>query len=508
MVFMFSEIVLNIQPLEMRMAVLEDSQLVELYVEKEIKQNYVGNIYKGIVKDVLPGMGAAFIDIGLERTGFLHYTDLSNENFEDIELEEGDVENKFLISDAYKIGEYLKTGQEIVVQVQKGPIGSKGSRLIGQISIPGKYLVFIPYEDKIAISRKIYSYQEKNRIKSILNTCREKNTGLIVRTEAEGSTTEELQDEYKMLLNTWRFLEKKINNSEAPCCILDENDMVSTLVRDLFTSKIDRLVVDDFDFYTQITSRLKEYNTELSHRCEYYSEDTPIFDAYNIEKTIEKSFRSKIFLPSGGNIVIEPTEALVSIDVNTGSFTGKKNMNFEETITKTNLEASKEIVRQIRLRNLSGIVVIDFIDMFDEKNKQKIFEQMTSGLRKDKAKSRAFPFTPLGLMEVTRKRTRSTIMQTYFERCPFCHGTGKILARDSVLFKINRWLMRAEYFMQNKQLNIYVHPNVKNTYDKKNQILIQTSNQVKIIEDPGLDQDAYRVMLVNEKKNITEQFDI
>ncbi|MCL2062751.1 MAG: Rne/Rng family ribonuclease [Candidatus Cloacimonetes bacterium] len=486
------------------MALLEDNLLVELYVEKEKKTNYVGNIYKGIVRNVLPGMGAAFVDIGEDRTAFLHYTDLSSETFEEEELDESDIENKFLPQDAHKIGDYLKIGQEIVAQVQKGPVGTKGARLIGQISIPGKLLVFFPYQDKIAISRRIYSYQEKNRIKSILQSVKEPSTGMIVRTEAENCTAEELTEEYKMLYKTWKFLEKKINESETPSCIFDENDIVSTLVRDLFTSKIHRLVVDDKDFFEQITQRLKEYNEELSDRCELYKEDTPIFDAYNIEKEIEKIFRSRIYLPSGGNLVIETTEALVAIDVNTGSFTGKQ--NYEETLKKTNLEAAKEIVRQIRLRNLSGIVVIDFIDMNDSKSRQQIFEQMIQGMKKDRAKSKVFPFTAMGLVEVTRKRTRTSILHTYFEHCPYCHGTGKILARDSVLFKINRWLQRAEYFIQNKNLNIYVHPLVKKTYEKNPSILTQTSNKITILEDGTLDQDIYRVMLKDEKKVITSKY--
>ena len=502
---MFSEIILNVQPLEKRMALLEESQLVELYVEKEKKASFVGNIYKGVVKNVLPGMGAAFVDIGLERTAFLHYTDLYNETFfDEEEIDENDIDKKFLVQDAHKISDYLKIGQEIVAQVQKGPIGSKGARLIGQISVPGKLLVFFPYQDKIAISRKIYSSQEKNRIKTILQSIKDPSVGIVVRTEAENSTVEEIKEEYKMLYRTWKFLEKKIDNSEAPCCIFDENDIVSIIVRDIFSSKIDRLVVDNKDFYDHITQRLKEYNEELSDRCELYIEDTPIFDAYNIEKEIEKIFHSRIFLPSGGNIVIEPTEALVAIDVNTGSFTGKQ--NYEETLKKTNLEAAKEIVRQIRLRNLSGIVIIDFIDMNDDKSRQHIYECMIQGLKKDRAKNKVFPFTAMGLVEVTRKRTRSTIMQTYFEHCPYCHGTGRILARDSVLFKINRWLQRAEYFIQNKKLNIYVHPFVKKTYEKNPQILKKTSNHVSILDDPSLDQDVYRIMLSGEKKIITSKF--
>ena len=500
---MFTEIILNVQPLEKRMALIEDHQLVELYVEKEKSLNIVGNIYKGIVKDVLPGMGAAFIDIGLERTAFLHYTDIVMDNFDDDE-EDADSNNKFLAQDSHKIKDFLKPGQEIIVQVQKGPVGTKGARLIGQISIPGKLLVFFPNQDKIAISRKIYSSQEKQRIKSVLQSVKESNVGLIVRTEAEGCLEEDFVDEYKMLFKTWKFLEKKINQAQAPCCVFDENDIVSTIVRDIFSSKIDRLIVDDKNFFLQITQRLREYNEELSHRCELYTEESPIFDAYNIEKEIEKIFYSRIYLPSGGNIVIESTEALVAIDINTGSFTGNK--NYEETIKKTNMEAASEIARQVRLRNLSGIVIIDFIDMQDEKSRQEVLEQLRKIFKRDRAKNKVFPFGPLGLVEITRKRTRSTIMQTYFEHCPYCHGTGRILSRDSVLLKINRWLQRAEYFIQCKPLNIFVNPIVKQTYEKNPQIFTKTCNKVTVLEDVTLDQDLYRIILADEGKDITSKY--
>jgi ribonuclease G len=273
---MFTEIILNIQPLESRLAVLEDHQLVELFVEKGKTQNIVGNIYKGIVKDILPGMGAAFVDIGLDRTAFLHYTDMSSENY-DLDEDDVDSKNRFLMQDSHKIKDYLTEGQEIIVQVQKGPLGSKGARLIGQVSVPGKLLVFFPYQDKIAISRKISSGAEKNRIKNTLKKVREANTGIIVRTEAENCSEEDLVDEYNLLLKAWKFLEKKIDTAVAPSCVFDENDIVSSIVRDIFSSKVDRLVVDDRDFYLQITQRLKEYNEELSDRCELYEEDTPLF---------------------------------------------------------------------------------------------------------------------------------------------------------------------------------------------------------------------------------------
>ncbi|MCK9328533.1 MAG: Rne/Rng family ribonuclease [Candidatus Cloacimonetes bacterium] len=502
---MFTEIILNIQPREKRMALMEDHQLVELFVEKGSNNNIVGNIYKGIVKDVLPGLGAAFIDIGHDRTAFLHYTDIVSDFLDDADDDENtEQNNKFLAQDSHKITEVLKPNQEIIVQIQKGPIGNKGARLIGQISLPGKLLVFFPHQEKIAVSRKINSYQEKNRIKTILQNIIDPNIGIIVRTEAENCSEEELIEEYKLLYKQWKFLEKKIENSKAPTCIFDENDLMSTIVRDIFTSKVDRLIVDNRDYFNQITHRLKEYNPELSERCELYLEDSPIFDTYNIEKEIEKIFFSRIYLPSGGNIVIEQTEALVTIDVNTGSYTGKN--NYEQTIKLTNIEAAKEIARQVRLRNLSGILIIDFIDMQHDQSKQEVLDQLKQAFKKDRAKNRVYPFGPLGLVEVTRKRTRTTLMQTYFEHCPHCHGTGRVLSRNSLIFKINRWLQRAEYFIKCKPLEIFVPSSVKQSYDENPDILTKTCNPVKIIEDKSLDHNQYKIILTEEGKDITAKY--
>ena len=500
---MFSEIILNIQPFEKRMALLENHQLVELFVEREKSASYVGNIYKGIVRDVVPGLGAAFVDIGLSRTAFLHYSDFI-ENLEDEVNEEKKLSRKQLEKNAHKISELLKPHDEVLVQIQKGPVSSKGARLIAQISIPGKLLVFFPNQDKIAISRKIGSNTEKNRIKSILQKVKAEHVGIIVRTEAENSSEEEFVEEYNMLYKTWLFLEKKIKESKAPCCIFDENDIVSTIVRDLFSSKIDRLIVDDRDFYSQITLRLKEYNEALSSRCELYGEDTPLFDAYNIEKEIDKILYSRIYLPSGGNIVVESTEAFVSIDVNTGSFI--KGPNFHETIKKTNIEAAKEIARQTRLRNLSGIVIIDFIDMPDESSRKSVMEALKQAFKKDRAKYKISNFSPLGLIEISRKRTHSTLMQTYLEQCPHCHGSGKHLSKDAVLLQLNRWLQRCEFFIMNKEIDIYLNPSVKKKYDGNKMILSKTSNKINIKEDNSLYHDKYRIILVDEKKDITNQF--
>jgi ribonuclease G len=505
---MFTEIILNVQSIEKRMALLEDHQLVELFVEKEVHTNFVGNIYKGIVKDVIPGLGAAFVDIGQPRTGFLHYDDFVDnldDEVDDVDFDERPAKktNKSKKGDS-KILEVLKPGDELLVQVQKGPFGTKGSRLIGQISIPGKVLVFFPYQEKIAISRRISSSVEKKRIKSILTNIKMPGTGIIVRTEAEHASEEDIVEEYNALYKSWLFLEKKIKYAVAPSCIFDENDIVSTIVRDIFSSKIDRLVVDDREFYQQITQRLSDYNAELSDRCELYVEDTPLFDAYNIEKEISKIFFSRIYLPSGGNIVIEPTEALVVIDVNTGSFT--KSKNFHDTIKKTNMEAAKEIVRQIRLRNLSGIIIIDFIDMADDAGRKAVMEVLRAAFKRDRAKYKIYPFSQLGLVEISRKRTRSSLLQTYFEHCPDCHGTGRTLSREAVLFQINRWLLRSDFFIQNAELEIHVHPTVREYYKKNKKILAKTTNTINVVEDSTLRPDKFRIMLSGEKNEVTNKF--
>ncbi|MCD4650680.1 MAG: Rne/Rng family ribonuclease [Candidatus Cloacimonetes bacterium] len=499
---MFNEIIVNVHPFEKRVAILEDSKLVELFVEKLDQQNIVGNIYKGRVKDVLPGMGAAFIDIGVDRTAFLHYSDIVTD-FLDAEDENSEIP-QHLVRDSSKIGKYLHQGQEIIVQVQKGPLGKKGARLTGQISIPGKFLVLFPNKSKIAISRKIQSYGEKGRIKSILSKLKHKDIGLIVRTEAEGCSDEDFVAEYNGIYKTWQFLERQITRAEPPCCIFNENDLSNTLIRDLYGSGVDRLIVDNKEFRQKLIDQLNDGAPELASRIEFYHEDSPIFDAYGIEKEIESIFRSSISLPSRGNIVIEPTEAMVSIEINTGSFTGKR--NYDETVRRTNKEAAAEIVRQIRLRDLSGIMVIDFIDMRNEEHKDEVMQVLRKSLRRDRAKNRVFPFGPLGLVQITRKRTRPNLLNTYSEHCPCCNGTGRILSRDSVALKLYRWLYRSEYFINKKALRISVHPNVKEFLLNNAEYLRKFSGLVEIIEDDDLSPDKFKVYDSISGKELTSLY--
>ncbi len=497
-----TEIIVNVHPLEKRVAVLEDNRLVELFVERKDKQNIVGNIYKGFVKDVLPGMGAAFIEIGLERTAFLHYSDIVLD-FLDV-FENDKQAPRVNPKDSSQIGNLLKSGQEIVVQVHKGPIGSKGARLTGQISIPGKYLVLFPNKHKIAISRKIYNQNERTRIRTILNSFKDPNFGLIVRTEAEGCDEEELRAEYNALAKTWKLTDKQIKHVKGPVCVFEENALENYLIRDLFGENVDRLVIDDKAFARRIISHLEDFSPELLPNVEIYKEDSPIFDAWGIEKKIETVFHSRIYLPSGGNIKIEQTEALVAIDINTGSFTGKT--HYEETIKKTNIEAAAEAARQIRLRDLSGVIIIDFIDMISEQNKQEVLDTLRKGLRRDRAKNKVYSFTELGLVEITRKRMRSTLIANFSDSCPLCNGSGRIVSKDTMLMRIHRWLNRSDYFVGNKRLRVVVHPELYAHIREHEEYFSAYKNQVDMEADPNIRSDQFKVYILPGMEDITSKF--
>ncbi len=495
---MNTEIIINTHDYETRVAILEDNQLVELFAEQKEHDILVGNIYKGIVKDVLPGMGAAFIDIGLSRTAFLHYRDLEFNFLPDKKKRLRKQNNSSLIN------RVLSPGQEILVQVKKDPLGKKGARVTGKISIPGKFLVYIPRSSKIALSRKIVSGTEKGRIKEILNDIKDPQVGLIVRTDTENIDIEDFKQEYNGLHKTWKMIEKQAKHAKPPYCIFNENDLSFTLIRDLFNTSVTRLVVDDKKLRKNITRNLKDTAPDLINRIELYSEDSPIFDAYGIEKEIEKIFKSRIKLPSGGNLTIQQTEALVAIDVNTGSFTGKS--SYDETIKQTNLETAKEVARQIRLRDLSGIMVVDFIDMNNDEDKEEVFAVLKNSLKRDRAKNKVYPFSPLGLVEISRKRTRPSLLLTYSEQCPHCNGTGRLLARDSVAVRISRWLQRTNYFIQNEPLRLVIHNNVKQYLDRNPDIFSDISNKIAIVVDPDIEQDEYRIYSATTNEELTAKY--
>ncbi|MCF7793539.1 MAG: Rne/Rng family ribonuclease [Candidatus Cloacimonetes bacterium] len=497
---MYCEIIVNVNLYETRIAILEDNLLVELFAEKKEKELIVGNIYKGIIKNVLPGMGAAFVDIGLARTAFLHFKDIDPNTLTKVKKK---IYNR---RDSSLIGKIIQPNQEIVVQVKKDPIGKKGARVTGKLSIPGKFLVLMPHQKKIAISRKISSSKEKNRIKKIFENLKDDSDGIIVRTDTEGIVEEDFEQEYNGLNRTWKLVEKQIKHAKGPACIYDENDLSFTLVRDLFNSSVERLVVDDKKLRQRIVSRMKNITPELIDRIELYNEDSPIFDAFGIEKEISTIFNSRVNLPSGGNITIEQTEALVAVDVNTGSFTGSG--HYEQTIEHTNVEAAKEIARQIRLRDLSGIMVIDFIDMRSEDGRDNVYDVFKTAMKRDRAKNKVFPINQLGLLNISRKRSRPSLLLSYSEQCPHCHGTGRLLSRDSVTIQISRWLQRANYFIKNDPLKVYAHRNVINFINENTDIFDNISNKIEFIIDHQIESDKFRVISSKTNKDITLNYSI
>jgi ribonuclease G len=493
-----SELIINVHPFETRIALLEDNKAVELFTEKKEQQIVVGNIYKGIIRNVLPGMGAAFIDIGLARTAFLHFSDIDGQFLP---------ANKRRIlntRDSSKIGRVLSAGQEIIVQVKKDPLGKKGARVTGKISIPGKFLVMMPNKNKVSISRKITANGEKRRIREIIKEIKDPNIGLIVRTDTEGIKTEDFIHEYNGLVKTWKFIEKQSKHAKAPYCLFNQSDLSFSLIRDLFSTEIDRLVIDDKKMKHQIENNLRSVMPELISRIEYYNEDSPIFDTFGVEKEIESIFRSRVGLPSGGNITIQQTEALVAIDVNTGSFTG--NRNYEETIKRTNIEAAIELARQIRLRDLSGIMVVDFIDMNNEADKDEVFSVLKFSMKRDRAKNKIFPFSALGLVEISRKRTRPSLLLSYSEMCPFCNGTGRLLSRDSMAVQISRWLKRAKFFIKNEPLRLKAHPNVITFLEDNTEFLSEISNQITYEAMEDMKTDEFIILSGITGKELTHQY--
>jgi ribonuclease G len=448
-------------------------------------------------------MGAAFIDIGLDRTALLHFRDAVPDFMDREELEDEEF-LKEVSNNVYKMGELLEAGQEVMVQVEKEPLGKKGARLTGEIAIPGRYIVYAPNKNYIAISRRITSPKEKHRLRKIVEKIKEKNVGVIVRTNAENKE-EEFQREYKELKKTWEDIQKKFQESQAPCCIYDENDLITIIVREIINRNIDSIIIDSKPFMTQLEKRLKEVAPEFIERVKLYAEEAPIFDAFGIENEIAKTFYSRIYLESGGFIVIQQTEALVSIDVNSGRFVDTKNL--ESTVTITNIDAAKEIARQIRLQDISGMILIDFIYMEKSENRKKVINTFRSEMAKDSSLHKIFDTGPLNLMEMTRKRARGSFLTTFYETCPACRGCGRVPARSSVINAIGRWLHRAGIYHPEDELEIHLNKWVYN-YITSHKISFEEEYPFswKFVIDNDLTFHNFKVISARSQKDITDMY--
>lgn len=511
---MRSEIIINVGSHETRIAILEDGRLVELLVERPENERMVGNIYKGIVSSVLPGMQAAFVDIGMEKSAFLHVSDVADTVAEfgelfDVELEEEPSkpsrEGAFV-----PIQDLLQKGQEILIQITKDPIGTKGPRATSEISLPGRFVVLIPKTDHIAVSRKITSWAEKRRLRDLVREFKPDNYGVIIRTVAQSKGEEELKNEIKSLVKQWEKLQKRAQRTGAPTLIHREMGMTSSLIRDLFNDEVDKVLVDSKREFKEIISYLRSVSPNLRSKVDLYREKAPIFDAFEIEKEIEKALDRKIWLKAGGYIVIDHTEALVAIDVNSGKYVGYSS-DQEDTILKINIEAAREIARQLRLRDIGGIIVVDFIDMESSKNRKKVYDEFQGALKRDRSKTNVSQISEFGLVEMTRQRVRQGLLYTFSEPCPSCDGIGRVQSRETTLTKIERWMERCQAVSNERGLTLHVHPSIleylKQNGGERLRILRRaTKIRPEIQVDPNLTVDDFRFFSSKLNKDITNEF--
>ena len=470
---MTKELVINTTSHETRVALLENGHIAELYIERTRERGIVGNIYRGRVIRVLPGMQAAFVDIGLEKAAFLYVADVLDE-MEAVEhfVEVGhrhDEPGEEAGDDSTPlppIEDLLQEGQEILVQVAKEPIGTKGARITSHISLPGRNLVYMPTVDHVGISRRIEHEEERERLKHLVDIMRPAGTGFIVRTAAEGKTGEDLKTDMDYLISLWDHISQHRADRGAPCLIHSDLDVTSKVLRDILTDEVSRIIVDSAVELKKIIRFLDTFMPGHLFQVEQYQEDEPIFDAFGLEVEISRALGRKVWLKSGGYIIIEQTEALTAVDVNTGRFVGKHNL--EDTILKTNLEAVREIAFQLRLRNIGGLIIIDFIDMEKDAHRDKVHAALEDSLKHDKAKTNILKISELGLVEMTRKRVRESIGRTLCEACPYCEGKGYIKSSTTTVYEIFRELQREMRTAPGYRMTLLVHPDIASLlYDEE-----------------------------------------
>jgi ribonuclease G len=490
---MAGKIIVNITPEQTRVALLDtNAQVAELYLERKKDASLVGNVYKGKVVKILPGMQSAFVDIGFEKAAFLHAADVLS-GF-DYSIFGEDLEESVPIN--LPIEDMLQEGEEVFVQVSKDSIGTKGARVTSYITLPGRYLVLMPGVEHIGVSRKILEEDERTRLKDLISESRPDNFGFIIRTASEGCTDEEIKKDIEYLMLLWDNIQMKKDKVHSPSVLYSDLDLALRSVRDLLGHEVDKLIVDSKEEYRKTVDFVNTYFPKLISKIELYQGAEPIFDAYGIELEIPKALGKRVWLKSGGYIVLDQTEALTSIDVNTGKFVGKSSL--EDTIFKTNIEAVKEIAYQIRLRNLGGIIIIDFIDMEKEENRKKLFSVFQEAMSKDRAKCTILEVSELGLIQMTRKRVRESLERILCESCSYCDGKGFVKSPTTVCYEIFMELRRIGMTQKNCKIMISANPHVADLiYDDEREGIeeIERENGFKIIikADKNYHQEYYEV---------------
>jgi ribonuclease G len=487
-------------PHETRIAVLEEDRLTEIFVERHRHRGLVGNVYKGRVTRVLPGMQAAFVDIGLDRDAFLYVSDVEGaepEDEEDLELADDDAENVEARQALRPIDELLRQGQELIVQVVKDPLPNKGARISTHVTLPGRYLVLLPTVEHFGVSRRIEDEEERERLNALIEELGGNGRGLIVRTVGEEKGREEFLADRDYLTHLWERIRARSATVTAPAVIHLEQDLAVRTVRDLFSQDYSVLWVDGEETYERVVEFLDEVQPALVTRVKLYRGDVPLFERFGIEGQIEAALRSKVWLKSGGYIVINQTEALVAIDVNTGRFVGKTNL--EQTVLKTNLEAVQEIVRQIRLRDLGGIIVLDLIDMTEEEHRDEVFAALEEELRKDRSRTKVLSISEFGLVEITRKRSRTNLERLLTQPCPYCQGSGRIKALETICLNLRREVLRHPEIAAEGEVLLRVHPEVARALQQEERAVLQELErslgvEIVIQSDSSLHHERFDVV--------------
>ncbi|HUI31430.1 MAG TPA: Rne/Rng family ribonuclease [Candidatus Acidoferrales bacterium] len=543
---MKKEIIINETADQIRIAITEDGRLAEIFVESPGKERMVGDIHLGRIARVMPGIRAAFIDIGQKQDAFLHFSDIDPNTSEyssligdeepEIDDGEDDDEGVAVPTTSGPSGSqngsrqpertpsgqtmqrpqrpsqreiHLERGHSIIVQVTKEPIGKKGVRVTSKVSLPGRYLVLLPFDGRIGASKKLYNFKEKKRLKRIVRSMLPEGFGLIIRTVAEGKDEELLKNDLEQLIKTWREIEKSVKTDQPPVLLYKDLSTVSSVIRDLFNNEVQRVVTDSRRLYKEITTYVKWFSPTLADKIEFYRGRTPIFDVFGVAKDMQESLGRRVALKSGGYLVIDTTEAMTVIDVNSGRYAANKEQ--EQNSLRTNLEASREIIRQLRLRDIGGIIVVDFIDLEEERNKRKVYDELRREFRHDRAKATVLPMTEFGLVQITRQRIRQSIMQSFSETCPVCAGTGIVQSRATILTEISAWLGRFKSEGRGRRIKLAVSPYIASYLKEgkpshimslmwKNKILI------KLEPNPTLPVNTFKIFSISEKRDITEEF--
>ena len=514
------EIIINSSTTQTRVAITEEGNLVDFFVDYPENRRMVGDIYLGRVARVLPGIKAAFIDIGMKHDAFLHFSDIGestkqfqdmlSEDDKDIDLDEDEESSNGHSAPAARpqnVIPNLKKGQEIIIQITKEPVNNKGVRVSSSVSLPGRFCVLLPFDGKIGISKKISDYRERRRLRSIARNILPKNYGLIIRTVAKHQPEDALKDDMNSLLKTWHEIETTVKNEEPPSLVYQDLSTTNSVIRDLLTNDVSKVFIDSKKMYKQIKSYVDVVQPEISDKIELYKSSDSIFDGFKIEEQIKTLMGRKVSLPSGGYLIIDHTEAMVVIDVNSGRYAKSKEQELNSL--KTDLESAREIVRQLRLRDIGGIIVIDFIDLEEEKNRKKVYDELKKEFRKDRAKVSVLPMSDFGLIQITRQRVRQNIMQAMKDVCPYCAGTGLLTKQSHNIYNLEEWLQKFKKVSNERSLIIRCHPSFAHKL-KEGRIKFITKLKfkyfmiLKLEEDTKLAPGEFVAISRKDMKDITE----